>query len=69
MQTSEITISMHCWRPLHAELSALDIAAVISSQEEACAPSTGKRSLEIDLAKYYNPVKSAFKLSYIYIIK
>lgn len=43
---------MHCWRPLQAELSALDIADAISSHEEACAPSTGNKSLEMVLPKY-----------------
>lgn len=50
--TSAITVSMHCWSPLQAEPSALDIADAISSQEAAYAASTGSKSWEIEFVKY-----------------
>lgn len=51
MQTSAMTVSMHCWSPFKAALSAHDIAVVISSQQAACAPSTGNNNLVIVFPK------------------
>jgi hypothetical protein len=53
-ETSAMTVSMHCKRPLWAAPSTLDIAEPISSQAAAWAPSTGSKSRDIVFEKYWS---------------
>lgn len=60
-QTSDMTVSMHCKRPLCAAPSTLDIAVPISSQAAAWAPSTGSKSRDMVFEKYWSNEKKKWE--------